>query len=195
MTIAKANRINIVNPVYAVITKDDLTGFETGSVKSFGDAMQVQITPTLATGVLYGNGAQKENLAKLTGLTVVIDVNKVPIDVRTEIMGHDYTDGVATVSKDDQPKDIALGYKVEQTNGKAEYVWLLKGKPQPWAQTVQQSTENINFSTDSLTINFVPREFDGNLYFFADSADSEFTGAATWFESVPGTVAEPPSET
>ena len=188
MTIGKANRINIVNPVYAVVTKDDLTGVETGPIKSFGDAMQVQITPVLATGVLYGNGVQKENVSKLTGITVVFDANKVPVDVRTEILGNDYEDGVGTENKGDEAKDIAFGYKVEQTNGKAEYIWLLKGKAQPWTQTVQQSAENINFSTDSVPMNFVPREYDGEIRKFADSADSTFTAekAAAWFNSVPG---------
>jgi len=188
--VKKANRINVKNMVYSIVMKDDLESIEYGPIKSFAKAMQIQVTPSVATGTLYGDGVKQEAIGKLTGLTVVADINKLPINVRTEILGIEYVDGVATEKAGDEPKEIALGYMVEQTGNTAEYIWLLKGRPQPYASTVQQQDDNIKFSTDSVTIEFVPREHDTEIRKFADSADSDFTKEKqdNWFKTVPGSA-------
>lgn len=188
--VKKTARINVKNMVYAILTKDDTQSVEYGEVKPFAKAMQIQVTPSVSSGTLYGDGMKQEVIGKLTGLTVVADINKLNIDVRTEILGITYENGVATDKAGDEAKEIALGYMVEQTGNTAEYIWLLKGRPQPYASTVQQQTDNINFSTDSVTIEFVPREHDEEIRKFADSADPAFTKEMQdkWFLNVPGST-------
>lgn len=190
---AKANRINIKRSVYAVITKDDSTGVVHGPIKQFGKPMQIQLTPTYASGVLYGAGVKEEDLAMITGVTVKYDVNKIPIEVRADIGGHKIEEGVLIESKDDQAPDIAFGYEIVQTNGKVELVWLLKGKAKPFGSNVQQSTDNINFSTDSIDIGFIPREYDGEIKRFGDTANPDFTTAMAdvFLDTVPGATKEP----
>lgn len=187
---SKANRINVKNLKYAVIIEDTETAFTIDEIKNFAKAMQVQITPTVATGTLYGDGAKQEDLAKLTGVTLQVDVNKVPIEVKADIQGNEYEDGVLTESKDDQAKNIVFGFEVEQTENKRELMWLFKGKVQPFANTVQQSSDNINFSTDTLTINFIPRELDGAIRAFGDTANADFTEAMAdaFLTKVPGST-------
>ena len=190
---SKANRINIVDPVYAKVLTDTSEGTTYGEVESLGAAMQVQVTPSLSTGTLYGNGVQQENIAKLNGIAVVLDVNKIPVEVRADLMGNTYENGVVHEKAGDEAPYIAMGYKVEQTNKKAELIWLLKGRAQPINSNVQQSTENMNFSTDSVTINFIPRDSDKELRFFADSANSDLTEKQIeeWFKKGPHTAPLP----
>ena len=190
---SKANRINIVDPVYAKVLTDTSEGTTYGEVESLGAAMQVQVTPSLSTGTLYGNGVQQENIAKLNGIAVVLDVNKIPVEVRADLMGNTYENGVVHEKAGDEAPYIAMGYKVEQTNKKAELIWLLKGRAQPINSNVQQSTENMNFSTDSVTINFIPRDSDKELRFFADSANSDLTEKQIeeWLKKGPQTAPLP----
>lgn len=192
MTIKKSNRINVKNLVFAVMVNDDSTDTEYGEIASFAKAMQLQLSPEVSTGDLYGDGVKQESIAKLTGISVVADVNKVPIDVRAKINGNTYENGVLIEKEGDEAPYIALGYEVEQTNKTSEYIWLLKGKAQPYASTVQQTTESINFSTDSITINFMPRESDGEIRKFGDSAADDFTKemAEAWFKEVGGGTPE-----
>lgn len=183
----KANRINIVDPVYAIIQSDTKEGTTYGEVKSLGAAMQVQLTPSISSGVLYGNGVQQENISKLNGIAMVVDVNKIKIEDRAAILGNKYENGVIHEKAGDEAPYIAVGYKVEQTNKKVELIWLLKGRAQPTNSSVQQSTENFNFSTDSITINFIPRDSDMELRFFADSANDDLTQSQidAWFLTGP----------
>lgn len=190
-TIKKAYRINVENLVFAILEQDKVDLVQYGAVKKMSEAMQIQLTPSVATGELYGDGVKQSSIAKLTGIVGVFDVTKIPINVRAEILGNKYENGVLIESKDDIPPYIAVGYKVPQDMpGVAEYIWLLKGRAQPYGSTIQQTTENINYSTDTITIDFVTREFDGAIKHSADSADSTFTKemADTWFDNVPGQI-------
>ena len=189
----KANRINITNPVYAKLLTDTADGVTYDEVRSFGKAMQVQLTPSVSSGVLYGNGVQQENIARLNGIAVVLDVNKLAIEDRAIILGHEYKNGIIHEKAGDEAPYIAVGYKVEQTNGKCELIWLLKGRAQPINSSVQQSTDNLNFSTDSITINFIPREFDSEIRYFADSANTDLTEKQIndWFATAPSMAPVP----
>ena len=189
----KANRINIKNVVYCVLMTDEAEGATYGEVKALSPAMQVQLTPSLATGVLYGDGAQEENIAKLTGIAMVLDVNKVKIEDRATMLGHTYENGVLIEKDGDEAPYIAVGYEVEETNKCKELVWLLKGRAQPFNSNVQQSTDSINFSTDSIAINFIRRDYDRSLRYFADTANTDLTEeqATKWFASGPSTPPAP----
>jgi len=177
MTSKKSNRINIARPVYSLILTDTAEGTTYGPVKPLGKAMQVQLTPQVATAVLYGDGSKEEDIGKMKGIAAAVDVNKLYIETRAEIMGNSMVDGVVIEKDGDEPPYIALGFEVEQTGNTKEQVWLLKGRAQPANQTIQQSTDNMNFSTDSVTINFIPRESDKQIRFYADTANSEYTVA------------------
>ena len=189
----KANRINIVDPVFACLLTDTAEGTTYGDVRSLGAAMQAQVTPSLSSGTLYGNGVQQENIAKLNGIALVLDVNKIPVEERAVVLGNTYKDGVIHEKSGDEAPYIAVGYKVEQTNRKEELIWLLKGRAQPINSNVQQSTENLNFSTDSITINFIPRDSDKELRFFADSANADLTKEQidAWFQTGPSKAPVP----
>ena len=141
----KANRINIVDPVYAIIQSDTKEGTTYGEVKSLGAAMQVQLTPSISSGVLYGNGVQQENISKLNGIAMVVDVNKIKIEDRAAILGNKYENGVIHEKAGDEAPYIAVGYKVEQTNKKVELIWLLKGRAQPTNSSAVSYTHLLKF--------------------------------------------------
>ena len=183
----KSNRINVKNLVMSLLLTDTAEGATYGDVEKISPAMQVQLTPSLSSGTLHGDGVQQENIAKLNGIAMVMDVNKVKIETRAKMLGHTYENGVLIEKAGDEAPYIAIGYLVEGTNKCNEYVWLLKGRAQPFNSTVQQSTDNINFSTDSININFIPRDCDGALRYFADSANADLTEdqIGKWFSSGP----------
>lgn len=194
MSSKKSNRINVARLVYCLILTDTPEGTTYGPVKQFGKAMQIQITPQVATGTLYGDGNKEEDVGLLKGIAAAVDTNKVYAETRAEIMGNTIVDGVVIEKSGDQPPEIALGYEVDQLGGTKEQVWLLKGKAQPGNQTIQQSTDNLNFSTDSTAINFIPRESDGQIRFYGDTANSDYTTAqaTAFFASGPVTYPKKP---
>lgn len=187
MSSSKANRINIKNIHFALLTQDDSDGVAYDTPIALPYAMQAQVTPSQATGVLYGDGAQQENIGRLTGIALQLDINKIPIEYRAAMLGHTFENGVMIEKDGDEAPYLALGYEVEQTNGYSEFLWFLKGRVQEGNQTVQQQTKDVNFSTDQITINFIKRDYDGCFRYYADTANSEFdeTQAEAWFDEGP----------
>lgn len=185
---AQGYKINITNPVYAILLQDDENGVAYGDVKKFGEAMEISITPSISSGELYGNGAKVDSYSKLTGLTVSFKNTKVPIEVRQEIYNLQVENGVVMESAAQQSTQyIAFGYETEQTNGKSEYTWLLKGRPKPITTDLKQSEQNVTYSTDTIEIDFVKRVFDDMLRYFADASNPDFTEgqAEAWFDEGP----------
>lgn len=184
----KANRFNVKKIVFAVITKDDTTSYEYDPIEEIGKPMQIQLTPTVASGQLYGGGEKQEDMSRVTGYELQLDINKIPIEVRATMLGNIYIDGVLFEKSSDQPKDIAVGYEIEATGNTRELVWFFKCKARPFAQTMQQSGENFNYSTDTITIGCMPREFDGNIKGFGDTANPGFTSvmADEFLTKIPG---------
>ena len=189
----RSYKINVKNPVYCKLTSDTLSGVSYGSVISLGEAMQIQLTAVSSSGQLYGNGSIVDSSSKLTGLTAIFDATKIPIEVKADIYNQTYTDGVLQEKAGEQANYIALGYEIEQTTGDSQYVWLLKGRPQPLNENVQQSEANITYSTDQMTIEFVRRVYDDMLRYYADAANADFTAAqaAAWFSAGPTSPVAP----
>lgn len=167
--------MNIKNLVYAELIKDTQEEVTYGKVYKIQGLMKIQITPTIATGELYGDGAKRSVANKTTGYDVQLQVNKIPIETRVHWMGHKMVNGVLVSSAKDQPIYIALGYEAEETENHRELTWLLKGNCQPPSRDQEQSEGNIKFSTDSIKLSFIAREYDSNFYYTGDTAFSDFT--------------------
>ena len=163
----RSYRINIKNPVYCEVISDTEEKTTYGPVASLGEAQEIQVTSSMASGTLHGNGAVVDSTSLMTGLAVSMKLTKLNVEVVADI----------------------YRYEVQQTDGKSEYVWLLKGKPKPTNSTVQQSETNINYSTDTIEIDFVKRISDDMLRYYADASNPEFTKeqADAWFKEGPST--------
>lgn len=186
-TSVQANRFNVKRIVYAVIIKDDETEYMHGPIKKLGEPMQIQLTPTLATGQLYGGGVKTEDMSRITGYELQAELNKIYPENRAEILGHTYNNGRIIEKATDQPRDIAIGFEIEETGDNREVVWFFKGKPRPFAQTYQQSDTSLKFSTDTITIGCMPRVFDGAIKEFGDTANPDFKDedAEAFLDTIP----------
>ncbi|WP_143318925.1 major tail protein [Clostridium sp. HBUAS56010] len=184
----RSYRINVNNPVYCKMLTDDSAGVTyEPEIKSLGEAMQVQVTSQTASGEIFGNGIKVNKEDRLVGMTLAMDITKIPPASAAEILGHEVKDGVVIDNADDDAPYIAIGYQVDGTGKNKECVWLLKGKAQPINDSVQQRTTTINYSTQTLNVNFINRKFDENLRFYADSTHEDFTDeqADKWFLEPP----------
>jgi len=192
-TSEQAYKINVKHPVYCVMLTDTSAGTTYDTVKTFGEAQQIQLTPSVSSGQLYGNGAKVDSSSVLTGITVSYQATKIPVEVQADLYNYTVTNGVIQIEAGKTANYIAFGYEIEQSDGKSEYVWLLKGRPKPMNETLTQSEDNITYSTDTIEIEFVKRISDDNLKWFADASNPDFvsTQAAKWFTSGPSAVVTP----
>ena len=183
------NRFNVKNVHYAVNTTNEGGEVTRGTPKKIAGAMKVSVNPTVSNGKLYGDGVVSDEVTKMTGAGISLEMNKIPTDVVNEIFGKtkDPTTGITKDNSDNEPIEFSLGWEVELTGGCSEFVWFTKCKAQPIQNEVQQGTDNINFSTDTLNITAMPDE-NGDIRLFGETIDKTFKCANTWFKSIPPTA-------
>lgn len=171
----KGYRINVANAKVAKVTENTDASYTISDVTKLPGLRSIDFTPLLATGQLYGDGVLVEDAAMITGGTVKIDNNKIEIATRAMITGSEYKDGVLDVKTTDVAPEIALYVETEASNGTKEQMWFLCCKAQPFGVNGTQRENNINYSTDSLTLSCFPRAKDKKVLRMADTEDKTFT--------------------
>lgn len=168
-------RINVANAKVAKVTENTDASYTISDVTKLPGLRSIDFIPLLATGQLYGDGVLVEDAAMITGGTVKIDNNKIAIATRAMITGSEYKDGVLDVKTTDVAPEIALYVETEASNGTKEQMWFLCCKAQPFGVNGTQRENNINYSTDSLTLSCFPRAKDKKVFRMADTEDKTFT--------------------
>jgi len=182
-------RINIKNFVYALLTADTASTITYGTPKAIPGLMNLDLQPEIASGKLYGDGALKDELSKLTSIGVKIDINKIPLTDRAIMLGQTCTAGVVDETGDEVVPFLAIGFMIEHADGTNEYAWLYKGRLKPISDKASQKTENISYDTQTMEFTFLKRTKDKKIRKWADSSEADFVAATGtgWFTAVPTT--------
>ena len=179
-TVGQGYRINVRNLKVALVSKNDTEGYEIGELKPVAGLMTIGFVPIMASGQLFGDGEVAEDLARLTGATVKLDANKIPLNIRGMITGSKYEKGILDLATTDIPPEIALYCETEASNKSKEQMWFLCGKAQPFGVNAkQQEGNNITYSTDSITIGCKPRKLDKKVARLADTDMEDFEEGAS----------------
>jgi phi13 family phage major tail protein len=169
-----AYKINVKNVHMAKITEvDGVLTFDTPELVA--GAMEIARVPTIASGQLYGDGKIAHMTNRKIGYELTLNHNKIPSKWRRWMEGTAYANGVESGSSEDEPNPFAIGWEIEKTEGEVELIWLLYCKANPIEETVQQSEENINYSTDTVTITATEHDSLNRYYTFIDSEDENVT--------------------
>ena len=170
--------INVKNCKRAVISANSDSAYTLGTITSMPDLRQIDLTFKTASGDLYGDGKLVSSLARLTGATLKIDIDKLTTADKAFFGGHTLSQkGVLQVQADDTPPQCAIYVEAEHDDGGYEATWFLVCRAQPVGMTAQQQETNINFSTYSITFDCIPRKKDSAVVHQADTDDANFTTA------------------
>lgn len=169
-------RINVRNAKYKLLQENTTSAYTLGEdTYPLPGLRSIDLAILMASGTLYGDGVIDENVDKITGAQVKLDINKIPIEDRARMNGAKYN-GIMDLTTDDKAPEIALYLETEssKTGGK-EQMWLLCGKVQPIGMAVQQTEGNVNFSTDTMTVACTQRKKDNKVLRLGDTENTKFT--------------------
>ena len=171
-------RINVRNCKRAAVTADTASSYTIATPVAMPTLRSVDIAFKSASGELYGDGELVSNKTKITGATLKLDIDKLTLDDKAALLGSTKTNkGTLPIKVTDTSGKVAIYFEMEHDDGGYEAVWLLVGNAEPIPVTAQQTESNINYSTESININFVRRNKDKELLVLADTDDAGFTAA------------------
>lgn len=115
--------------VYAPIIKDDVTGYETGDVKELAFIKQIGAGQEQSTATVFADNTAIFNTNSAIKFTRTFDCLAIDGKVKAELEGQYTEEGSSLVlsSSSAQPLQVAIGYKIYDTDDTCYYVWCLKG--------------------------------------------------------------------
>lgn len=168
-------KINVKNVHLAEITKSPEGVITHSTPEHVAGAMEIGKVPQLATGQLYGDGKISKETSRKVKYQITVSLNKLPTKWRRYIEGVKVINGVESGTSKDEPKEFAIGWEVEKTGGQKELIWFIYCLAEPIQEQNRQSEENINYSTDSITISALEDDSLERFYTMIDTEDEEIT--------------------
>ncbi len=163
-------RINVKNLYMAKATKQEDGKVVFDKPEHIIGMEKISRKTQMASGKLHGDGKIRKNSIKKSGYELSLSLNNLPSEWRNYLEGTTLTDGgVEYATSKDIPNYFAIGWEVEKTGGFSEFVWFPFCQAQPVEQETQQTEDNINYSTDSITITALENDFIGRYYTFIDT--------------------------
>ncbi|MBP3617930.1 MAG: hypothetical protein J6J38_07825 [Lachnospiraceae bacterium] len=168
-------RINVQNAAYAVLKENTTSAYEMDEIHPLPGLRSIDLSLLMASGTLYGDGVVDENVDKITGAQLKIDINKIPIEDRARMNGAHY-DGFMDVTTDDKAPEVAFYFETESSKkGGKEQLWLVCGKVQPIGMAAKQTEDNVTFSTDTMTVKCTRRQKDRRVLRLGDTENKKLT--------------------
>ena len=104
--------------VYAEVTKDDSTGYTTGTVKSLAGVAEISKATNTSSETHYYDNLPAIVVQSMTSDEITINASAIPLEVLAELKGQTYDAETGTyIEAEGVQKTWAIGYKTQNTKG------------------------------------------------------------------------------
>ena len=157
-TVVRSRRCGLRDIYLAKVTKNDATGYTAGTPMKFARAINAKITDSYTTEKIYSDDATEEIVSNYQGTTIELEVNSLAPQDRALLWARLYQNGYLLEAAEDNPGELAMGYRVKQLNGKYEFVWYYVGKfDQGQDEEYETIGEKKNHKTATIKASFYER--------------------------------------
>ena len=139
--------------VYAEVTKDDSTGFTTGTVKPLAGVATITKASNSSSETHYYDNLPAIIVSTNSSDTITISASAIPLEVKAELTGQTYDSETGMlIEAEHETKMFAIGYKTQSTvTGKEYYCWRLKGSFQLGDETHNTKDDGTDANGEELT--------------------------------------------
>ncbi|MBC5648246.1 major tail protein [Christensenella tenuis] len=165
----------------AKVVKDDEEGVEYGAPVRLPGLNNIGYDPATLSGTYSADdGTYASNTAD-GATTVTIKVADLLSEHYALLLGIDQTDkGVLEEGVNDNPPEMAVGWRSQKSDGTYRFVWVLKGKFAKSAETyATKGGEGITYNDKELTFSALNRVSDGKKRRQLDSNDPKLPEGVT----------------
>lgn len=178
----------------AMVTTDTEEAYTTGIPEYLAPAAEISSeTETDSTTTYYDNvPGFTYNSEGVTTLTITI--SGIPAAKAAKLLGkhYDETTGLVLDTGEPNPPDAALSFRFNKGSDGYRYYQYLKGVFSGGTEEAASKSNSVDVRTYQLTYTAVVTTHQWNIdseqkglkRIFADTADENFTSAATWFNTV-----------
>lgn len=192
MANTKKPLIGLDNFHYAECLSDTADGLSYDTPVAIEGAVTVRVNPNSNIKTLFADDIPYLTATENGELEVEITAADLSQEIEADILGHTITGGVMIDDADDEPIDLAFGFRAKRSSGEYSYIWLLKGKFAKPGMDHESKKDTTNFQLPTLAGKFVARIYDGQFKRSTRTDATDYTTdlGTTWFDAVQGTTAD-----
>lgn len=175
----------------AIVNKNTATEYATATPIKLGRALNAKVTTKKTVESTESDDTIEETFESFDSIEIEFDVNKLSPEQKAILRGATYKDGFLINNVDDQAKEVAIGWRARQTNGKYEFVWYYCGKfNSGWDDQYETNGKKPKTQTDKMKGTFYGRQKDGNTSievdetFLLESHNDAKSAITDWFSKV-----------
>ncbi len=175
----------------AIVNKNTATEYETEKPIKLGRALNAKVTTKKTVESTESDDTIEETFESFDSIEIEFDVNKLSPEQKAILRGANYKDGFLINNIEDQAKEVAIGWRARQTNGKYEFVWYYCGKfNSGWDDQYETNGKKPKTQTDKMKGTFYGRQKDGNTSievdetFLLESHNDAKSAITDWFSKV-----------
>ncbi|WP_349401359.1 major tail protein [Clostridium perfringens] len=196
-TALKTRRKALKDIHIAVVTKNDASNYTVETPIKLGRAISAKVTVKKSVEQTRSDDSVEEIIESDEGTEIEFDVNKLSMEQKAILRGATLKNGMLVYNKDDQAKEVAIGWRARNTNGKYEFVWHYCGKFNGgWSEDYETEEDKIKTQTAKMKGTFYAREKDGNTHvevdesYLIESNTDAKSAIQSWFTQVPEPIAD-----
>ena len=195
--VLKTRRKALKDIYIAVVTKNDATGYTADTPIKLGRAISAKVTVKKNVDKTRSDDSVEEVIESDEGTEIEFDVNKLSMEQKAILRGATLKNGMLIYNKDDRAKEVAIGWRARNTNGKYEFIWHYCGKFNGgWTEDYETEQDKIKTQTAKMKGTFYAREKDGNTHievdesYLIESNGDAKSAIQAWFTKVPEPVGD-----
>lgn len=138
--------------------------YEADEPKKIFKAVSGKVTVKRSSEKIYSDDELEDTESALDSIDVELTGDKLTMERIADIYGCRFVKGMLIDNQDDSPAELALGYRVRESNGKYRFVWLYCGKFDGDDEDEHETRgEKPSPKTKTIKGTFYARKKDGNF--------------------------------
>ena len=156
-------QVGLKNIYYAEMTSDTASATTYATPVKLGNAISVDMNPTVDKNTLYGDDMAVATNSNLKEITVTIETTEISLAARAALLGHEFTSDTLIEKSSDLAPYVALMFESETHDGNILCVKLVKGKFTLTQETINTRGETYEYQPPKLEGTFVSRQSDNQI--------------------------------
>lgn len=157
-TIQRSRVVGLKDICVAAVTTNTDIAYAAETPTRLAKAITATVKETFEVEYVYSDDAVEDTVETFTKAEVELEVNRLAPGDYALLFDSLYEGGYLVKTESDRAKEIALGFRAKQNNGKYEFVWYYAGKADHPEESYETIKDKKTAQTQKISFTFYARQ-------------------------------------
>lgn len=157
-TIERSRTVGLKDICVADVTTNDSETYTAETPVRLSKAISATIKETFSVEYLYSDDEVEDTTETFEKAEIELEVSRLTPGDFSLLFDSLFAEGYLVKTESDRAKEIALGFRAKQNNGKYEFCWYYCGKAEHPEESYETIKDKVTAQTQKITITFYARK-------------------------------------